>query len=36
MCIDVCRWFGDDPSADADELGATYGDLALDLCRATR
>ena len=36
MCIDVCRWFGDDPSADADQLGATYGDLALDLCRATR
>src|SRR4051794_16864771 len=20
MCIDVCRWFGDDPDADADEL----------------
>ena len=35
MCIDVCRWYGDDPDADADALGAAYGALALDLCRAT-
>ena len=34
MCIDVTRWFGDDPTADADELGATYGALALALCGA--
>lgn len=35
MCIDVCRWFADDPAADADELGATYGALALALCHAS-
>lgn len=35
MCVDVCRWFGDDHTSDPEALGTAYGALALDLCRAT-
>jgi AcrR family transcriptional regulator len=34
MCIDVCRWFGDDENVDAHELGAAYAAIVLDLCHA--